>query len=306
MQSKTILVIACFTALHTLVQAQDKSTEKDVLTIYKGAHSYKEVSVAGKTTEVYVDDKRVSDNEAPHYDSLIQVMRTDVDGDGRDRTWEDRQGARDQEQAERDQERAERDQQRAERQQEEQERNQERAERAQEQAENRQQQTERQHEQAERDRERAQEQRERAQERDQEQRERDAAQRERDQAQADQERIQARSERAQAENEREQAKLDRIQARFDREQAKEERAMFHNLIQFLLDQHIVADRDHLSSLVLTDTSLYVNGVKQPQDIHRTLKEQYGQWAQRGLSYGDSQAPGTSMFFSRPYYSDCCQ
>ena len=285
MQSKTILAIACFTVLHTLVQAQDKSTEKDVLTIYKGAHSYKEVSVAGKTTEIYVDDKRVSDNEAPHYDSLIQVMRTDVDADNRDRTWEDRQEARDQEQAERDQERAERDQQQAER---------------------RQQQAERQQEQAERERERAQEQRERAQERDQEQRERDAAQRERDQAQADQDRIQARSERVQAENEREQAKLDRIQARFDRDQAKEERAMFHNLIQFLLDKHIVADRDHLSSLVLTDTSLYVNGVKQPQDIHRTLKEQYGQGAQRGLSYGDSQAPGTSMFFSRHYYSDCCQ
>ncbi|HEX3935361.1 MAG TPA: hypothetical protein VHW43_11820 [Puia sp.] len=100
MQSKTILTVACFTALHTLARAQDESTEKDVLTIYKGAHSYKEVSVAGKTTEVYVDEKRVADSEAPHYDSLIQVMRTDVDDD-------DRRFARMDEKMERDEERTE-------------------------------------------------------------------------------------------------------------------------------------------------------------------------------------------------------
>ena len=288
MQSKTILAIAAFTALHTLAKAQDKSTEKDVLTIYKGAHSYKEVSVAGKTTEIYVDDKRVADNEASHYDSLIQVMRTDVDVDNRNRVREDEQEDRDQEQAERNQRQAEREQEQAERQQEQAERNQERA--------------ERQQEQAQRDQERAQERTERAQE----QRERDAARQEQDRAQADQERIQARSERAQAENEREQAKIDRIQAKFDREQAKEERAMLRNLIQFLVDKHIVADRDHLTNLVLTDSVLFVNGAKQQAEIHQTLKEQFARWAQCGLSYGDSQAPGTSMFFSRRYYSGCCE
>jgi len=35
--------------------------------------NYKLVSVAGKTTEVDVDDKRVADGEIPKYDSLIQV-----------------------------------------------------------------------------------------------------------------------------------------------------------------------------------------------------------------------------------------
>ena len=83
MQSKTILTIAAFMALHTLTRAQDKSSEKDVLTIYKGPHTYKEVSVAGKTTEVYVDDNRVAEGEVRHYDSLIQVMRTDVNDDDR-------------------------------------------------------------------------------------------------------------------------------------------------------------------------------------------------------------------------------
>jgi hypothetical protein len=248
MQSKTILTIACFTALHTLARAQDKSTEKDVLTIYKGAHSYKEVSVAGKPTEVYVDEKRVADSEAPHYDSLIQVMRTDVDGDNWDRTRDD-QMDRDQEQAERNQQQRERDQERA--------------------------------------------------ERDQENRERDVVVQEQDRVQAVNERVQAQTERVQAVNDRVQAKFDRIQAKFDRVQAKEERAAFRNLIQFLVDKHIVADRDHLSTLVFTDTALYVNGAKQPQAIHQTLKEQYSHWAQCGLSYGDSQAPGTSVFFSRP-------
>ncbi|HEV2481748.1 MAG TPA: hypothetical protein VGS79_18900 [Puia sp.] len=100
MQLKRILAIAAFATFSTLAKAQDKSSEKDILTIYKGAHSYKEVSVAGKTTEIDVDDRQVAGNEIPHYDSLIQVMRTDVD---------DAQGERDREQSQRDREQGQRD-----------------------------------------------------------------------------------------------------------------------------------------------------------------------------------------------------
>src|SRR6185437_5539683 len=109
MQAKTILAIATLATLGTGAKAQDKSSEKDILTIYKGAHSYKEVSVAGKTTEVYVDDKPVAGSEIPHYDSLIQVMRTDVDQQNRDLARSDEEDARDEAQGENSWEQGQRD-----------------------------------------------------------------------------------------------------------------------------------------------------------------------------------------------------
>jgi hypothetical protein len=113
MQSKTILAIAAFTSICALATAQDKSSEKDILTIYDGAHSYKEISVAGKITEVYVDDRLVAGNEIPHYDSLMRVMRTDVDADNRDMARQDEQDEHDEAQAERDREQGQRDREQA-------------------------------------------------------------------------------------------------------------------------------------------------------------------------------------------------
>jgi len=237
MQSKTILAAAAFMALHTLAGAQDKSSEKDVLTIYKGPHTYKEVSVAGKTTEVYVDDNRVADGEVPHYDSLIQVMRADVNDD-------DRRFARMDEKMDRDEERTERE------------------------------------------RERAQEQRERAQE----QRERAQEQRERDQEQA--------------QRDREQAQIDREQGERDRAKAEQDMAAMRDLIQVLVNKKVVSDPEHVSSLVLTDTALYVNGVKQPNELHQSIKGKYSDWAHYGLSYGNSQAPTTFIHIDLP--GGCCQ
>jgi hypothetical protein len=259
MQSKTILAAAAFMALHTLAGAQDKSSEKDVLTIYKGSHTYKEVSVDGKTTEVYVDDNRVADGEVPHYDSLIQVMRADVNDD-------DRRFGRMDEKMDRDEERTERERERAqgqrERVQEQAERNQERAERD----------REREQEHAERDRERAQEQRERDQE--------------------------------QAQRDREQAQIDREQGERDRAKAEQDMAAMRDLIQVLVNKKVVSDPEHVSSLVLTDTALYVNGVKQPNELHQSIKGKYSDWAHYGLSYGNSQAPTTFIHIDLP--GGCCQ
>jgi hypothetical protein len=105
MQLKAMPAIALFMAFQTLATAQVKSSETDILTIYRGPHSYKEVSIGGKTTEVYVDDRKVAADELPRYDSLIQAMRSDVDNDHRDRDREDEQMDRDQERAQRDRER---------------------------------------------------------------------------------------------------------------------------------------------------------------------------------------------------------
>jgi septal ring factor EnvC (AmiA/AmiB activator) len=159
MQLKAMPAITLFMAFQTLATAQVKSSETDILTIYRGPHSYKEVSIGGKTTEVYVDDRKVAADELPRYDSLIQAMRSDVDNDHRDRDREDEQMDRDQERAQRDREQAQLDREHAQR-------DQERAQRD----------RERDQEHASRNRERAQAQQERAQARqEREQADRDNA-----------------------------------------------------------------------------------------------------------------------------------
>jgi hypothetical protein len=247
MQSKTVLAIAAFASLGTLARAQDKSSEKDILTIYKGAHSYKEVSVGGRTTEIYVDDKQVAQNEMPHYDSLILVMRTDVDEENRDRAREDAQEVREEAQAERDREQGQRD-------------------------------------------------------REQGQSDREQGQRDREQGQQDRE--QGQRNREQGQLNREQGQRDREQGQRDRQRAREDRTRMQEIVRFLVDKKIVPDQAHLDGLVLTDSALYVNDIKQPTAIHQALKEKYSDWARYGITYGNACASGVNIHISLP--GDCCQ
>jgi colicin import membrane protein len=256
MQLKTIPAIAFLVAVHTLATGQVKSSETDILTIYKGPHAYKEVSVAGKTTEVYVDDKKVAAGEIPHYDSLIRVMRTDVDADNRDQATEDEQEGRDQEQAVRDQEQAARDREQAVSDPEQAARDQAQAVHEQEQA---------------------------------------ARERETDRSQAERDRAQGEIDRAQGERDREQGERDRAQGERDHARAEADMAAMRDILHFLVDKKVVSDPGHVNSLVLTDTALYVNGVKQPNEIHQPLKEKYSDWAHNGLSYGDCNCEAYNTF-----------
>lgn len=271
MQAKAIL--ALLVALPVLTYAQDKSSEKDILTVYKGAHSYKEVSVAGKTTEVYVDDQKLADGEIPRIDSLIRTIKNDVDEDDRQWRQRDEEQDRDWAQAERDRVQAQRERE----------------------------QRDRDREQADRDRE------QRDREREQARFEREQGQREREQArlERDRDRQQAEQDRQQAERDRRQGELDRAQGERDRERAREDRTTMRAILQYLVDQKIAPDLNHVRSLVLTDAALYVNGVKQPDPIHQTLKGKYGDWAHNGLSYGDCQAPDTYIHIDLSDNS-CCQ
>ena len=182
--SKTLLAIACLVALSPMAKAQDsnavRSSETDILTIYKGPHSYKLVSVAGKTTEVDVDDKRVADGEIPKYDSLIQALRTEVRDD--DREWaEERKQDSDREQAQVQREQAQIQREAAQVQREQAQMQREVAQGQREQAQVQRAQAQRQREQAQLQREQAQREREQAQvQREQAQREREEAQRDRD------------------------------------------------------------------------------------------------------------------------------
>jgi hypothetical protein len=68
-----------------------------------------------------------------------------------------------------------------------------------------------------------------------------------------------------------------------------------DIIRFLVDKKVVTDPEHVNSLLLTDTALYVNGVKQPDEILQPLKEKYSGWSHDGVSYGDCNCQAANMF-----------
>jgi hypothetical protein len=70
-----------------------------------------------------------------------------------------------------------------------------------------------------------------------------------------------------------------------REQSAEDRAMLKKGIQILVDEHVIGNSGNLRSLVLTDSDISVNGVRQPQTIYQQMRSRLGDWALHGLSYG---------------------
>jgi len=242
------------------------------------------------------------------------------------RDREQRQRERGEQEIDRAAQQRERDQQRAEQQRE---RARQQAEKQRDRAEQQREREEGQHEreQAQRDGQREKEQavREAQQERDQAQRE---AQQEREQAQreAQQEREQDQREREQAQREAQQerfeAQIQRVSEQRGhegssiyietgnggdyeqqgdwneddvqqiREKSAEDRAMLRKGIQVLVDDHIIDDSRHLKTLVLTDTDVSVNGVKQPANIYQEIRSKLGDWAHNGFSYG---ATGSSDY-----------
>jgi hypothetical protein len=80
-------------------------------------------------------------------------------------------------------------------------------------------------------------------------------------------------------------------------------AMMSALVRYLVLGNFVADIHSLNSLALTDDALFINGVKQAEKVHLTLKEKFPEWARHGVSYGKSQAPGTSIFFYKETFDE---
>jgi hypothetical protein len=113
---------------------------------------------------------------------------------------------------------------------------------------------------------------------------RDKEQAVKDRAQADKDREQAVKDRAQAEKDREQAKLDRIQADKDRAQAAEDRKMMASLIDDLINDKIVPDKQSIEDLVISKNGMVVNGIQQPENVFKKYKEKYPRFAH--LTYGN--------------------
>jgi len=203
------------------------ATGKDILAGHIGSHFYKMVNVDEKLSEVYVDDKRIADDDLTKYDAIIEKIRSSIRDDEEERDM--RQMARDRRQRERDA---------------------------------------------------------RQTERDREQQQKDREQRQRDQ--------QARTETVEIAC-RNCDEVNRQNEQEQREQSAEDREMLKKGIQLLVTEHVINNPQHLKTLVLTDSDVSVNGVRQPQNIYQQMRSTLGDWALHGLSYGsDGPADNYSL------------
>ena len=236
---------------------------KDILAGHVGDHYYKIVNVYDKPSEVYVDNRLVTGDELTKYNAVIERIRSTVKDDDEDR--EMRQMERDRRQAERDERQARHDQ-----------------------------------EQQRHDRE--QQQRDRAQQRhDQDQQRQDRIQEQQNRQQEQQDRIREQQDRQREQQSREDEGDCRScdgdwerNEQAQREQSAEDRAMLQKGIQVLVDEHVINGTQNLRTLVLTDTDVSVNGVRQPANIYQQMRSRLGDWALHGLSYGAAGAGSYSL------------
>lgn len=222
------------------------------ITLYRNGDVYRIKLVKEKITEMYIDDKKVPEEDFPKYSSLVKEILEQLKRD-------EEQAARDREQAERDREQADRDRLQAEKDRQQAERDRLQAEKDREQAEHDRQQADRDRIQAEKDRHQA---------------ERDRIQADKDREQAENDRRQADRDRQQAERDRQQADKDRAQAEIDRKQAEEDRKLLAAFIDDLIKEKVVGSKNELFVVQLSDESLIVNDKKQPAELHQKFKTRY--------------------------------
>jgi colicin import membrane protein len=267
-----------------------KTAGKETLTTYQQGHVYDIMLVNDKIIGLEVDNKRIEAADFHRYDSVIRAIKADMKEDN-DREQEDRaQEKRDWEQAQRDQEQAQRDREQAVKDRAQGEQDRKQAERDQEQAVKDREQARQDQQQSVQDREQG--------DRDREQGEHDRKEGERDRKEGERDREQGDRDREQGQRDREQGQRDREQGERDRKEAELERRMMRELLDDLVTEKIAPDVKSIYSVILTDSELVVNDKKQSLQLQQKIKDKYGKWTKRGISYGCCQeAPGTTIHFS---------
>lgn len=137
--------------------------------------------------------------------------------------------------------------------------------------------------QAERDREQAGRDREQA-ERDREQAERDRGQSEKDRQQAGRDQEQAERDRQQAGRDREQAEHDREQAERDRKRAAEDRAIMQSIMDDLVKDGLVPDKESIHSLKINADEFLLNGKSLPEAVQKKYIGKYVTGKGYSMSY----------------------
>jgi hypothetical protein len=189
----------------TNLSVHSDSDEESVvrITMQKDGDDYRIRIVNDKITELYINDKKIAEEDYGKYEPMIKELREQMK---RDRE----QAARNREQAAIDRQRASRD--------------------------------------------------------------REEAQRHRERATRDRE--QANKNRERAGRDREQAERNREQAQIDRKRAAEDRKLLHDLIDDLVKENIIKDKEDVQEIELSDESLIVNDKKQAAELHRQFKAKY--------------------------------
>jgi chromosome segregation ATPase len=256
-------------------------------------HRYKIKMKESKIVGMNIDGKKIPEEDFSKYDATVNKILLQLKKD-REQADQDRiQADKDRQQADRDLDQADRDR--------------DQANRGRDQADKDRELAGKQREHAEEDRQRADGDRQKTMqykrqiqnERDQLERDRirvtkereraamDRRQVEKDREQADHDREQALQDRKQAEHDREQAAQDRKQAELDRKQANEDRKLLEEMINDVVREKIVDNKDAVKSLILDDTELTVNGFKQNDSLHNKFKAKYLKKSGSRINYRNS-------------------
>lgn len=249
-----------------------------------------------KIQEMYVNGEKLSEDKYGEYEAVIKEIDEQIERDRAQAELDRQQAERDREQASRDREQAEKDRQQAMRDQEQAKRDRAQAELDRQQADRGREQSVRDRAQAEKDRLQANLDREQAM-RDDVQAKRDREQAIKDRAQADRDRLQAEKDRQQAELDRQQAARDRIQAEKDRKQAEEDRKMLLSMVEDMINDKLVKDKDAINMFRLSNDEFWLNGVKQSAELHAKYKAKYIKQANYQINYGSSSR-GNGLWFSK--------
>ncbi|HTE27784.1 hypothetical protein [Flavitalea sp.] len=235
-------------------------------------HRHKIRMKGSKIVEMNIDGKKIPEEDFSKYDATVKKILLQVEKD-REQADKDRvQAEKDRQQADRDRDQADLDRNQADKDRE---------------------LVEKQREQAEEDRQRADEDRQRAvQDKKQVQNEREQIEQDRIQVTKDRERAsmdrkQAEKDREQAGHDRDQAVEDRKQAELDRKQANEDRKLLEGMINDVVREKIVDNKEAVKSLILDETALTVNGVKQNDSLHNKFKTKYLKKSGGRISYKNS-------------------
>lgn len=234
--------------------------------VYKNGPLYVVQMEEGKILTFSVDGRNIPADSLGRYQDVVDEIREQI------KRYE-LQSKRDREQAERDREQAGRDREQAERDREQANRDRLQAELNRRQVDLQSDQAEREREQVDRERGQAELNREEAQ-RNREEVQRNRYQVDRDREQAERDRVQAERDRHQAERDRQQAGRDREQAERDRIRAEEDRKMMDSLMNDLVADGIVPNRDSVHSLKLDADEIIVNGKRLPEAMEKKYISRY--------------------------------
>jgi len=231
------------TSLNVMTDMPDGSGET-LINYTEDGHRYKIKLSGSKVIEMFVDDKKVAEEDYAKYDSLVKKILVQIEKDRKQAEEDRKQAEKDRQQADKDREQANEDR-----------------------------------KQAGKDRERA--------DQDRKQAEKDREQAEKNRQQADQDQERAEKDREQAGKDREQAEKDRKQAEVDRKRAEEDRKLLNEMIDEVVKEKLVENKEALKSLVLDDNEFIVNGIKQPDNLHSKFKAKYLKSSRRRINYKNS-------------------